>query len=101
MIPLFAAAEGGSAPCIDKLLLLGATAAARDWGGNTALMTATSAAAVDQLLAAGCPLDVFACNRNELSALELQILADRSTWRVHSWRPAPASSWWTSMARRC
>jgi len=57
-IPLFAAAESGSAACVQLLLSAGARAATPDIMGATALMYASTAEAIHALLAAGCPLGV-------------------------------------------
>jgi ankyrin repeat protein len=64
-IPLFAAATGGSATCVQLLLSAGARAAALDIYGANALMHACTAEVVHALLAAGCPRhvrDVFSRN---------------------------------------
>lgn len=57
-IPLFAAATGGSAACVQLLLGAGARSAALDINGANALMHASTAEAIHALLAVGCPLNV-------------------------------------------
>lgn len=56
IVPLFAAAEGGSAACIKVLLAHGVAPDTRDAEGRTALTYAGSASVVRTLVAAGCML---------------------------------------------
>lgn len=74
-IPLFCAAEAGSAACIQLLLAAGADVHARDDGGATALMYAANAETISVLLAAGS--DVAATDAMDRDAF--QHLIERET----------------------
>ena len=67
-IPLFQAAEGGSAECVRLLLTAGAVVHQRDTSARTALMYAASAEVVDALVEAGC--DIHARDQYSNSALD-------------------------------
>jgi uncharacterized protein len=66
-IPLFAAAEGGSAECVRLLIEAGARVTTTDINCATALMRASTAEVVRALLAAGCPLEVQALGRSVIN----------------------------------
>lgn len=74
-IPLFCAAEAGSAACIRLLLTAGADVQERDDGGATALMYANNAETISLLLAAGS--DVAATDAMDRDAF--QHLIERET----------------------
>ncbi|MEP7286252.1 MAG: ankyrin repeat domain-containing protein [Chloroflexota bacterium] len=74
-IPLFSAARGGNAACVEALIRAGVPAIVSDNDKQTALAYATTADVVAMLVKSGCPLNVF--DRYGYSELDAALEAHR------------------------
>jgi ankyrin repeat-rich membrane spanning protein len=68
-IPLFQAAKGGSAACVEAIVAAGSDFTINTWRNCTALFDASTAEVVNSLVKLGCPLNYFdQAERTELDS---------------------------------